>query len=105
MPFINSRSKLKLTKEELEELQTISHSQALNFSAKEEAKILLEYYKGNTIPNIAQKHNTNRPKIEHIIDNALQAGIIPSFRSSPVAKRSITQGKTVKNLREGLWGV
>lgn len=105
MPFINSRAKLKLTKEEFEELQTISRSQALNFSAKEKAKILLEYYKGNTISNIAQKHNTNKPKVEHIINKALQSGAIPSFRSNPVAKKSIIQGKTVRNLREGLWGI
>ncbi len=105
MRFINSRAKLKLTKEELEEVQTIIHSRVLNLSGREKAKILLEYYKGNTISNIAQKHNTNLPKIEHIIDNALQVGVIPSFRSNPVAKSSITQGKTVENSRNGLWGV
>ncbi len=83
MPFISKRKKLKLTKEEENELLKISKSRMGSKNKIERAKMLLNYYSGNTISYIAKLLQTNRPKIERCIDKALVFGALPSLNDLP----------------------
>ena len=83
MPFVSRRPKLKLSSEELEELDKISRSRTEGLSRIERAKILLAYYEGTTVSSIAKKFKTNRPKVERTINRALQVGAIPSLNDLP----------------------
>jgi len=79
MPFQSTKAKLILREDELKKLQTIARSRKDSCSRVERARIILDYYEGATISEIARKHQTNRPKIELQIDKALQMGAIPSL--------------------------
>ena len=59
MPFISSRPKLRLTAEDITELNKISRSRTENFSRNERARILLAYFDGETVSAIAKKNKTN----------------------------------------------
>lgn len=83
MPFISSRPKLRLTAEDITELNKISRSRTENFSRNERARILLAYFDGETVSAIAKKNKTNRPKVERTINRALQVGAITSLDDLP----------------------
>jgi len=90
MPFQSTRSKLALNDDELRTLRAISKSRTEPSGRVERAKILLEYYGGANISEIARNHNTNRPKIDLQIDKALQMGAIPSLDDIQRAGRTAT---------------
>ncbi len=83
MPFVSRRPQLKLSSEEIEELNKISRSRTEGLSRIERAKMLLAYYNGETISSIAKKLDTNRPKVERTIDRSLQVGAISSLDDLP----------------------
>jgi len=79
MPFQSTKAKLVLHDDELKKLQAISRSRSEPSGRVERAKIILEYYDGSTISEIARKHDTDRPKIELQINKALQMGAVSSL--------------------------
>ena len=79
MPFKSTKAQLDLNAEELNALQVISRSRTEASSRVERARILLAYYEGLTVSEIARKHNTNRPRIELQINKALQMGALNSL--------------------------
>ena len=83
MPFVSKRPKLRLSDKELEELKKISHSRTESLSRTERSKILLLFYEGETVSSIARKLNTNRPKVERVINKALQVGAISALNDLP----------------------
>jgi transposase len=87
MPFQSRKAKLKLSEEELQNLETISRSRMETNCRVERAKIIIEYNNGANISEIARLHKTNRPKIERQINKALQIGAIPSLDDLPRAGR------------------
>ena len=83
MPFVSKRPKLQLSDKELEELKKISRSRTESLSRIERSKILLLYHEDITVSSIARKLNTNRPKVERILNKALQVGAIPALNDLP----------------------
>lgn len=90
MPFQSIRPKLALNDDDLRTLRAISKSRTEPSGRVERAKILLEYYDGATISEIARNHNTNRPKIDLQIDKALQMGAVASLDDIQRAGRTAT---------------
>lgn len=83
MPPKSKRPKLKLTESELGKLIKISHSRTESNSHVERAKIILMHYNDETVTNIARKFNTNRPKVERVLNKALELGAIPALKDLP----------------------
>ncbi len=83
MPFISTRPKIELTNKELEKLLQISKSRTESASKIERAKIIISYYDGNTISSIARQINTNRPKVERVVNKALKLGAITALNDLP----------------------
>jgi len=83
MPFVSRRPKLQLTEKEIDELTKISRSRTEGHSRIERSRIILAYFKGETVSAIAKTFETNRPKIERTIDRALNIGAITSLDDLP----------------------
>jgi len=83
MPFISKRPKLKLTTQEIEQLGRISNSRTESLSRVERSKIMLLYYANETVSSIARQLNTNRPKVERVLNKALELGAIPALDDIP----------------------
>jgi hypothetical protein len=83
MPFVSKRPKLQLSDNDLEKLKKISRSRTEALSRIERAKIILFYYEGETVSSIARLLKTNRPKVERVLNKALELGaitaVIPIF--------------------------
>ncbi|MBN2009675.1 IS630 family transposase [candidate division KSB1 bacterium] len=74
MPLKSKRAKLQLSETELERLGKISRSRSEKQARVQRAQIILDYHSNMTVTDIARKHRTNRPRIERIINKALQLG-------------------------------
>ena len=72
MPFVSTRPALQLTKEEIEDLEKASKSRTQPQRTVERAKILLEYYRHKSISQIARELETNRPKVERVINKSFR---------------------------------
>lgn len=83
MPFISQRPKLKLSTQEIEQLERIRNSRTESLSRVERSKIILLYYKDETVSSIARQLNTNRPKVERVLNKALELGAIPALDDIP----------------------
>jgi transposase len=83
MPFVSKRPKLQLSDDELEELRKISRSRTDTLSRIERAKIILLYYEDETVSSIARQLDTNRPKVERILNKALELGAITALDDLP----------------------
>jgi transposase len=83
MPFVSIRPALELTEVELEDLKIISKSRTQPQRAVERAKILLGYYDRKSISQIARELNTNRPKVERVINKAFAYGVYIALRDLP----------------------
>ncbi len=83
MPFISTREKIKLSKDERTKLETISKSRTESKSKVERATMLLLYSDGHKISSIARELRTNRPKVERCIDKALNYGAITALDDLP----------------------
>ena len=88
MPFVSTRPALQLTKEELEDLEKASRSRTQPQRTVERAKILLEYYGHKSISQIARELETNRPKVERVINKAFAYGIYIALVDLPRSGRS-----------------
>lgn len=65
MPFESTRAKLDLAPEEVAKLEAIAKSRTESMSSIERAKILLAYYRGETVSSIARTLKINRPKVDN----------------------------------------
>jgi transposase len=83
MPFLSQRPKLKLTDEEIENLTSLSASRTKPLREIERAKILLLTHQGISDSQIAEKLNTNRPKVIRCITKALAYGIDEAINDLP----------------------
>lgn len=83
MPFVSKRPKLKLSTQEIEQLRRIRNSRTESLSRVERSKIMLSYYTNETVSSIARQLNTNRPKVERVLNKALELGAIPALDDIP----------------------
>jgi transposase len=83
MPFVSKKAKLKLTEDELKKLTETAKARSGIKSRVERAKILLFFYSGKNISEIARQMNTNRPKIERCVNKALNFGIETALEDLP----------------------
>jgi len=88
MPFVSTRPALHLTEEELEYLEKASRSRTQPQRTVERAKILLEYYGRKSVSQIAREMETNRPKVERVINKAFAYGIYTALVDLPRSGRS-----------------
>jgi len=88
MPFVNKRPALEMTEDELRQLNIISKSRTQPKRAVERAKILLGFYEGTSISQIARELGTNRPKVERTINKAFAFGILAALEDLPRSGRS-----------------
>ena len=64
-------------------METISKSRVEAKSRVERAKMLLCYWKGESINSIAKQLGTNRPKIERTVDRAIGYGVLTALNDLP----------------------
>ena len=83
MPFESTRAKINLSPGELAKLETIAKSRTESMSRIERAKILLAYYRGETVSSIARTLKTNRSKLERHISKALDLGVEAALEDLP----------------------
>ena len=83
MPFTSRRPKIKLSTQEVAELERIRNSRTESRSRVERSKIVLLYYADETVSSIARQLDTNRPKIERVLNKALELGAIPALDDIP----------------------
>lgn len=83
MTFVSTRPALQLTNEELEYLEKVAKSRTSPERAIERAKILLAYYNHKSVSQIARELETNRPKVERVINKALAYGIYRALEDLP----------------------
>ena len=83
MPFLSTRSKIKLTEKEIENLTSLSTSRTAPLRDVERAKILLLTYQGITDSQIAKKLGTNRQKVIRCVKKALAYGIDKAIDDLP----------------------
>ena len=88
MPFVSKRPALKLTEEEIKQLETLSKSRTQPERAIERSKILLKFHDGQSISQIARNLGTNRPKVERTISKAFAFGIHVALEDLPRSGRS-----------------
>ncbi len=88
MPFVSKRPALELTEDEIKQLETISKSRTQPERAVERSKVLLKFYEGKSISQIARDLGTNRPKVERTIDKAFAFGIHTALEDLPRSGRS-----------------
>jgi len=86
------RAKLMMSEKEKEALIRIRNSRVEAHVKVMRADMLLLYYNGKTITEIARQQKTNRPKVERTIDRALAYGVIKGLDDLPRSgrKRTIT---------------
>jgi hypothetical protein len=87
MPFVSTRPALQLTKKEFKDLEKASRSRTQPLRTVERAKILLEYYGRKSISQIARELETNRPKVERVINKAFAYGIYVALEDLPRSGR------------------
>ncbi len=83
MPFESKRAKISFTTKEQQTLEVISKSRVEAKSRGERAKMLLGYWKGQSINSIAKQLGTSRPKVERTVDRAIGYGILTSLNDLP----------------------
>ena len=96
MPFESQRPKIKLTAKEHEVLTTISKSRTEAKSRVERARMILAYANDESINSIANKLNTNRPRVERTIDRATGFGVLTALNDLP------RKGTTPKITKEAI---
>lgn len=84
MPHPKKMPVLKLSEGERSKLETISRSRTELSRRVERAKILLAYAAGETISSLAERMDTNRPKIQRTVRKALSLGIAAALEDLPV---------------------
>ena len=77
------RAKLVLDTETRSKLETIAKSRKEGQARIERAKVLLAYHAGERVTALAEAFHTNRPKIERILNRALEMGAMASLEDRP----------------------
>jgi transposase len=77
------RAKLVLDAETRSKLESIAKSRTEGQTRIERAKVLLAYHAGKGVTALAQTFQTNRPKIERILNRALEMGALASLEDRP----------------------
>ena len=77
------RAKLVLDTEARSKLETIAKSRTEGQARIERAKVLLVYHAGERVTALAEAFQTNRPKIERILNRALEMGALASLEDRP----------------------
>jgi transposase len=77
------RAKLVLEAEARAKLEAIAKSRTEGQARIERAKVLLAYHAGERVTGIAEAFHTNRPKIERILNRALEMGALASLEDRP----------------------
>jgi transposase len=77
------RAKLVLDTEARSKLETIAKSRTEGQARIERAKVLLAYHAGERVTALAEGFQTNRPKIERILNRALEMGALASLEDRP----------------------
>lgn len=87
-----TRAKLILDAESRVRLESVAKSRTEGQARVERAKVLLAYADGGRVTAMAEAFGTNRPKIERILDRALEVGAVASLgdRSGRGRKPRIT---------------
>jgi transposase len=83
MPFVSTRAKLSLAREDEAWLRQLSQSRSESVARVQRAQILLRYAQGETVSAIAAGLDTNRPKVERCISKALQLGVRVALQDLP----------------------
>ena len=78
-----TRAKLVLDAETRTRLESVAKSRTEGQARVERAKVMLAYTDGARVTALATAFNTNRPKIERILDRALEMGAIASLDDRP----------------------
>ena len=77
------RAKLVLDAEARTKLESIAKSRTEGHARIERAKVLLAYDAEERVTAIAVAFQTNRPKIERILNRALEMGALASLEDRP----------------------
>ena len=77
------RAKLVLDAEARSKLEIIAKSRTEGQTRIERAKVLLAYHAGERVTAMAAAFQTNRPKIERILNRALEMGALVSLEDRP----------------------
>jgi hypothetical protein len=77
------RAKLVLDAEARSKLEIIAKSRTEGQARIERAKVLLAYHAGERVTALSQAFQTNRPKIERILNRALEMGALASLEDRP----------------------
>ena len=83
MPFVSTRAKLSLAREDEGWLRQLSQSRSESVARVQRAQILLRYAQDETVSAIAAALDTNRPKVERCISKALQLGVRAALQDLP----------------------
>jgi len=89
---------LILSSEEKTMLEKISKSRIGKRARVERAQYLLSFASGETISSLARKSNTNRPKVQRVIDKAIAYGVATALDDLPGRGR-----KPVISERDKAW--
>jgi len=81
------RRQLKISKEDMKQLEAYSVSRIESSSTVQRSRIIIDYSCGKTIAKIVRKYNTNRPLVERTIDKAIEFGPIPALKDLPRSGR------------------
>ena len=77
------RAKLVLDAEAKAKLESIAKSRTEGQARIERANVLLAYHAGERVTALAEAFHTNRPKIERILNRALEMGALASLEDRP----------------------
>jgi hypothetical protein len=77
------RAKLVLDAGARSKLEAIAKSRTEGQARVERAKVLLAYHAGERVTALAEAFQTNRPKIERILNRALEMGALASLEDRP----------------------
>jgi len=83
MPFISRRPKLSLSDAELAELSRLSDSRSESASRVLRSKMLLLYYRDQSVSEISRQLGVDRPRVERTIEKALEIGALPALDDLP----------------------
>ena len=83
MPFVPRRASLTLLPDDRTSLEAIAASRTADVREVERAKSLLAYADGKLISAIARELGLTRPKVERVVDRALEMGAMAALDDRP----------------------
>lgn len=83
MPKTSQKPRLVINAQDLDVLETLKRSRTAPKARVERASMLLRYREGARVSDIAREFGTNRPKVERLINKALQFGALGALDDLP----------------------